>query len=244
MFAWWRARRRNRIRERPIPATWRPLLQAEAPFFRELSADRQAQLLSDLAVFLDEHGIVAAGGLELTEEIRVLVGASAVRLTLGLDLDHYQRLTEVVVYPYEVILDADHERELLGVAHRHGTVVLSWPAVQRGLRRPHDGHDTAVHEFAHALDLADGSFDGAPALRASDHYRSWAHVLGEHFARLQQGDPALLAVLRPYGGTEPPEMFAVATEAFFERPAALRRKAPELYAELQRFYGQDPAATR
>ena len=35
--------------------------------------------------------------------------------------------------------------------------------------------------------------------------------------------------------------FAVATEAFFERPRELREKHRELYAELARFFRQDPA---
>ena len=38
----------------------------------------------------------------------------------------------------------------------------------------------------------------------------------------------------------PAEFFAVVTEAFFERPRALRAKHPELYAELARFFRQDP----
>jgi MtfA peptidase len=32
----------------------------------------------------------------------------------------------------------------------------------------------------------------------------------------------------------------VITEAFFERPRALRKKHPELFEQLQRFYRQDP----
>jgi len=31
------------------------------------------------------------------------------------------------------------------------------------------------------------------------------------------------------------------TELFFERPRELEKAEPEVYAELRRFYGQDPA---
>jgi Mlc titration factor MtfA (ptsG expression regulator) len=47
-------------------------------------------------------------------------------------------------------------------------------------------------------------------------------------------------VLSTYGATNPTEFFAVATEAFFERPRELRARHPELYAEMQRFFQQDP----
>jgi Mlc titration factor MtfA (ptsG expression regulator) len=43
-----------------------------------------------------------------------------------------------------------------------------------------------------------------------------------------------------YGTTNPAEFFAVITEAFFEQPRALKRKHPALFAQLQRFYRQDP----
>ena len=170
--------RRRKLAETPVPAGWRPLLERDAPFFGELSPEQQEQLLAGLQVFLAEQSFVGAGGLELTEEMKVVIGATAVRLVLGLSLDEYERLTEIVVYPFQALQDPTEDRALLGVAHRHGAVVLCWPAVLEGLRRPHDGHDTAAHEFAHALDLADGVFDGAPSLRAAEHYRPWAQVLG------------------------------------------------------------------
>jgi hypothetical protein len=47
-------------------------------------------------------------------------------------------------------------------------------------------------------------------------------------------------VLDRYGATNPAEFFAIATEAFFERPRALRGRHPELYAVFARFFRQDP----
>ena len=49
------------------------------------------------------------------------------------------------------------------------------------------------------------------------------------------------SVLDSYGATDPAEFFAVATEAFFEKPLKLQQKHPELYQELKNFYRQDPA---
>jgi len=44
----------------------------------------------------------------------------------------------------------------------------------------------------------------------------------------------------PYGATNRAEFFAVATEAFFERPDDVRAEYPQLYQALREFYGQDP----
>jgi len=48
-------------------------------------------------------------------------------------------------------------------------------------------------------------------------------------------------VLDGYGAKNPTEFFAVATEAFFERPKAMQAKHPDLYDELKKFFRQDPA---
>ena len=47
-------------------------------------------------------------------------------------------------------------------------------------------------------------------------------------------------MLDEYGATNPAEFFAVATECFFEKPAQIRRKHPQLYEELKEYYRQDP----
>ena len=49
-------------------------------------------------------------------------------------------------------------------------------------------------------------------------------------------------MLDTYGGANPAEFFAVATEAFFERPRALREKNRQLYDQLAAFFRQDPIA--
>ena len=53
--------------------------------------------------------------------------------------------------------------------------------------------------------------------------------------------PESRRLLDTYGATNPAEFFAVATEAFFERPKALQQQHPRLYGEMQRFFRQDPA---
>jgi hypothetical protein len=45
----------------------------------------------------------------------------------------------------------------------------------------------------------------------------------------------------PYSATNPTEFFSVATECFFERPRALRKDHPALYALRCDQYLQDPA---
>ena len=242
MFGWWRALQRRRLVERPFPDEWLPVLQEDVPFFRHLDPTLTERMKSYVKIFVWEKHWIEAGGVELTERMKVMIAAAAVRLVLHLDMGYYDRLTEIVVYPGAFRRPGDDgDGVLLGEAHSWGTVVLSWRAVEHGLRNPCDGHDTASHEFAHVLDRAAGQFNGTPELRATEDYRVWATVMTRHFDNLREGDQDERDVLRGYGATNEAEFFAVATESFFEKPWQMKDKTPELYEELKRFYGFDPA---
>lgn len=231
--------KRKRLARRPIPDKWLTILEESVPFYPLLSGKIKQRFLQMLKIFIWEKCFIGAGGMMITDEVRVVIAACAVRLVLHLDLSYYDRLTEIVVYPY-VYHHLDEEVAVLGEARNWGTVVLSWPAVLQGLASPKSGHETATHEFAHVLDRADGVFDGTPKLRARADYRVWAEIMSRHYLSLRKGDPLEGRVLRQYGAINEAEFFAVATEAYFERPQLMKDLIPDLYTELQAFYGGDP----
>jgi len=45
----------------------------------------------------------------------------------------------------------------------------------------------------------------------------------------------------PYAAEHPSEFFAVISEAFFSEPRETKRRYPDVYDQLMRFYRQDPA---
>jgi hypothetical protein len=241
VFGLLRAWRRRRLRREPFPPGWTEHLERHVVFYRSLPAGLRQRFLDDLKVFVREKHFIGAGGMEITDEVKVVIAAAAVRLILHLDLSYYDRLTEIVVYPGHFHAPGATKDDIhLGEAHSWGTVVLSWQAVLDGLRRARDGHDTALHEFAHVLDRADGEFDGTPKLRSLGHYGPWAEVMSHHFLALRNRERRQRKALRSYGATNEAEFFAVATEVFFEQPREIQRRLPDLYDELARFYGFDP----
>ena len=70
--------------------------------------------------------------------------------------------------------------------------------------------------------------------------RPWTSVMHSETTRVE----ARRSILRGYAATNEAEFFAVATEAFFERPVQLREKHAALYGLLEETYGQDPASAR
>ena len=252
MFGWFKNRRRKRLRSQPFPSTWLTIIKKNVPIYNRLPQADQEELQGHVQIFLDEKYFEGCGGLELTEEIKVTIAAQACLLLLHRETDYYPRLITILVYPHPYVAKSlepigggvvqEGETVRLGEAWKSGVAVLSWDDVSRGASDLHDGHNVVLHEFAHLLDHEDGSADGAPILEHRSQYVTWARVLSDEYDQLRrETEQGRTDVLDEYGATNPAEFFAVATECFFEKPIQLRRKHPQLYEELQRYYRQDPA---
>ena len=257
MFEWWRESRREKVLEQPFPAAGIVVLERNVKHYTRLDADEQKRLRDLVQVFVAEKNWEGCGGLTLTEEMQFVIAAQACLLVLELPHRMYRDVESILVYPSAV---ERPEREqgvfvrsrdlistgpvaLLGEAHLRGPVILAWDRVLRDGKRPNDGHNLVYHEFAHKLDMLDGSADGTPPLSSRDQLAQWAKTCEAAFldlkAKTVRGAPTLLD---SYGATNEAEFFAVATEHFFDRPETLRQQLPALYEALASFYQQDPAA--
>lgn len=253
MWSFFRRRRHARHKAAPFPAEWAAHLDAQAPHVRALTPAERATLEDLVQVFLAEKTFEGAHGLAVTDAMRVSVAAQACLLLLGdPDTAVYPELQTIVLYPtpyrarprsQDGVFVTEHEQLRSGESWGHGVVVLAWSAVEGGAHDARDGQNVVFHEFAHQLDQAWGAADGAPELPADMCRRTWAETLAPEFARLEaavaQGRRTWLDA---YGATNPAEFFAVATEAFFERPRQMREHKPAIYRLFADFYRQDPAA--
>lgn len=252
VFGLFTNRKREKLKSESLPAHWRTILHRTFPLFNRLNDDDKHELLGHINVFLAEKHFEGCGGLELTDEIRVTIAAQACLLLLHRDTDYYPNLTSILVYPSGYTA---HESRYIGgglweegpedrlghTAHNLRALVIAWDAARHGADDPSDGENVVLHEFAHQLDFENRSADGTPDLETRAEYESWSRVMAAEFERLRQSIPHNYdTVLDIYGAQNPTEFFAVATEAFFERPRALKSRHPELYEALSRFFRQDP----
>jgi len=246
-------RRRRRLRSRPFPEEWLGILTRRFPFYDRLPPQDQEELRGHMQVFVAEKSFEGCGGLEMTDEIRVITAAHGCLLLLHRDTDYYPRLDAILVYPRAFVAETTiddlgsvavrGEEVRAGEAWQRGVVILAWDGVLRGAFSARDGYNVALHEFAHQLDLEGGPADGFPAIADRALRAAWPDVFQREYDQLQRDlDRRRRTLIDPYAAESPAEFFAVVTECFFEIPARLRRRHPELYDALQRFYCQDPAA--
>ena len=248
---WWPWYRLRRALARPFPAEWDTVLKRNMSIYQGLAEAQRAELQQLIKHFLHQKKFIGAGGLAMTDEIRLTIAGQACLLLLNRPHSMYGRLRYIYVYPSAYLaphrevddggVASDYAEGRSGESWSDGKIILSWDDVMHGARNFEDGRNVVLHEFAHQLDQESGSANGAPLLRTASCYRSWAAVLSREYQELQQ-DLArdYQGLLDHYGATDPAEFFAVATEAFYEQPQQMANLHPQLFEQLKKYYAADP----
>jgi hypothetical protein len=221
------------------------------PVFDGFSADEIARLEGLARQLLADKTFTGAAGHEVDAAMATHIAAFAVLPVLNIGYEWYKGWNEIIVYPAEFM----PEREVLddfGVVHRvraplsgeawaGGPLVLSWDDLLHS--GGGQGYNVVIHEFAHKLDMKNGSVNGLPSLHSGLSVEGWAAAFNaayEDFCRRVDGgeDPEI----DPYASESPAEFFAVLSECFFEMPDVLQHDYPAVYEQLKLFYKQDPLA--
>src|SRR5690554_5379770 len=96
-FPFVRSWRRRRLAERPFPQHWISILSDRLDFYERLEDEDREHFHTHLKIFFWEKYWIGAGGMEITETVKLLVSASAARIVRRLPLGTYDRLTEIVI---------------------------------------------------------------------------------------------------------------------------------------------------
>jgi len=253
IFDWFKNRRRAKLLAEPFPDDWLDVLRRNVRQYACLTDEQQTRLRDLLRVFVAEREWVGCGEQEIDDEVRVTIAAQACLLLLGIEDDWcFDNLRSVLVYPDVMSLPPEMQQHDLiveedgvpisGQAWYGGPVILSWYHALSGGRHPHDGHNVVLHEFAHQLDALDGSMGGTPPLTTRHLREVWHDTFEQEYQRVcRKVDHGRPMVLDEYAAASRAELFAVATEHFFEQPRALGRQFPELFALFTEFYRLDPS---
>jgi Mlc titration factor MtfA (ptsG expression regulator) len=220
-----------------ISGQWHQQLLENVLFYEKLSLDEQKVFCSKMAGFINTTNIEAVH-FKLEELDTLLIAASAVIPVFRFPRWQYTNLHTVLLYPdyFDKNLQFSNKTKNRNVAGLVGTgrfenqMILSKRALYHGFNNKTDKGNTAVHEFIHLIDKADGVIDGIPKMLLDKQYIiPWLQLVHKKMEAINDDK----SDIRNYGGTSEIEFLAVAGEYFFERPKLFKRKHPELYKMLE-----------
>jgi len=216
--------RRRRALKQPFPAPWKTFLARHSLFYKSLDKIGKKRFEQDVQIFLSDFSIEGTRRQAVDLEAKLLVAAGAAALLHGRSTWEPPFQDGVVIFPGDRF--DRHYRpgkgHFAGMATRKGPLLLTETSLEESFRDPRDGYNVIYHEMAHYFDLVGASIP-------------WREIFSREWRKASEGR----SFLGDYAGTNEAELFAVATEAFFENPWEMKKQSPELYDALKEFFNLD-----
>lgn len=228
----------RKLARMPFPDSWRTYLN-RTRHYPSLDPQQRERIERALLRFVYTKSF-AGIGMEVTEEMKVIVAFHAALMTLNLSGYDYPSLHTILFYADDFIADEHHEAggivtetpdAVLEGQSSQESIALSWPDVIYETRH-HTGANLVIHECAHILDFEMGlSTPGA-----NPWHQTFQRLFTDYERAFDRPDDKQ-QLLGDYAAVNTAEFFAVASERFFEAPLLFQRDFPELYTLLENFYG-------
>jgi Mlc titration factor MtfA (ptsG expression regulator) len=216
--------RRRRALKQPFPVPWKTFLTGHSLFYKSLDKIDKKRFEQDVQIFLNDFPIEGTRRQTVDLEAKLLVAAGAAALLHGRPTWEPPFHDGVVIFPGDRF-DRHFQPGkgyFAGMATRKGPLLLTEISLEESFKNPYDGYNVIYHEMAHYFDLAGASIP-------------WQELFSREWRKASEGR----SFLRDYAGTNEAELFAVATEAFFENPWEMKAQSPELYGALKEFFNLD-----
>jgi MtfA peptidase len=211
---------------------WYPFLNMYFPYFHHLDATGKEQFRKRLIQNLRDLEIIGKEGMEVNDEMRILLCASLTQLTFGMKKQGLRGYRMIHVYPASF-----YARQFDGytdsVTYTNNLIALSWIHFEKGILNPEDGNNVGLTEFAYALTqtLKNGErFE----LKFASYIDAWIRVIKDN-----KHAEKFYAYIGIAGNSED-DILPHTVSKFFEKPYELKQLFPDIFAHLCLLLNQNP----
>lgn len=200
-------------------------------FYNRLDAKYKRYFRHRVATFIKQKNFEGKEGFVITEEVRVLIAATAVMLTFGFRKYLIEHVKHILVYPtqyYSQINKTYHKGEFNAP---FATLVLSWDNFKEGIRIEDDKLNLGIHEFAHAIHYNSIMNEDINSIIFVDTFNELRAELAEN--EHLKNELVSSNLIRSYALTNDSELLAVVIETFIEAPKVFLDLFPEVYGKLR-----------
>ena len=213
------------------------ILEEQFTFYNRLDEKNKLYFRHRVASFIDKKQFNGKGGFLITEQVHVLVSATAVMLTFGFRDFMIESVENIIIYPTQYYSQLNKQYHKGEFNAKLKTLVLSWDSFIEGYRIEDDKLNLGIHEFAHAIHFNSiyqedinsiifiDTFNELRGLISNDEFLKNRLVTSEY--------------LRDYAFTNDFELLAVIVETFIETPQAFKNQFPLIYFKVRQMLNFD-----
>jgi MtfA peptidase len=217
------------------------ILEKHFDFYNHLLTSQKLEFNRKVFILIKCKNFIGMKGFEINKYHKIIIAALATRLILKLGLKYFDHIHRIYIFESE-FNTVEYQQPVNGITGFTGSIGLSWHAVKEGIESGSDGNSIIIHEFAHALDLYDGNFDGLPLLFKPGIMQPFIDQIYKEHEKICNRIENWLGIVQRYKIEDISEFFAVLTEIYFEKPELLMKKNKSLYDLLKKIYRYEPGS--
>ncbi|MFD1163624.1 MULTISPECIES: zinc-dependent peptidase [Hwangdonia] len=207
------------------------ILKNRFSFYKKLSDKEKKYFEHRVALFIKDKDFIGRDGNRITDEMKVLISATAVMLTFGFRDFYIGVISKIVIYPKKFYSNTNKAYHRGEFNPKLKALVLSWEDFMAGFNDGNDNLNLGIHEFTHAIHINSIKERDVSSTIFSDSFKELTKLLSINEAlrnRLMASD-----YFRKYAFTNQFEFVAVIIENFIETPQEFKSQFPKVYAKVR-----------
>ncbi|WP_166966121.1 zinc-dependent peptidase [Yeosuana marina] len=206
------------------------ILTKQFAFYNKLDTKHKKYFEHRVASFINDKDFIGRNGLEINDEIKVLISSTAVMLTFGFRDFYIGLINKIVIYPNKFYSRINKEYHKGEFNPKLKALVLSWEDFKLGYKTTNDNINLGIHEFVHAIHLNSLNERDISSTIFSDSFKELTELLSEN--KLLRDELVQSKYIRNYAFTNQFEFLAVVIESFIETPKEFKLHFPEVYFKI------------
>lgn len=212
------------------------ILKNQFIFFNKLSKKDKTFFEHRVASFISDKDFIGRG-VQITEEMKILVASTAVMLTFGFRDFYIGLIQKIVVYPDKFYSKTNKKFHKGEFNPKLKTLVISWADFKTGYEKPKDNINLGIHEFVHAIHLNSLTERDISSIIFTDTFEELTELLSKNQSLREELTQS--HYFRNYAFTNQFEFLAVTIETFIETPQDFKLQFPEVYNKIKQMLNFD-----
>ena len=219
------------FRLKRLSETQKLILRQQFSFYKKLNEKEKTYFEHRVYSFIEDKDFVGRDGCTITEEMYVLISATAVMLTFGFRDFYIGIISKIVIYPNKFYSNTNKTYHKGEFNPKLKALVLSWEGFKDGYNVDNDNLNLGIHEMAHAIHINSIKERDVSSTIFKDAFKELSTLLSKNVLlrnELMESD-----YFRKYAYTNQFEFLAVAIENFIETPQEFNSQFPEVYSKIK-----------